>query len=494
MSENLEKQKMDALIYESLMEQITTLHSRLEQVESGTRTIQAAVPAVTPRLKKYDEELARLEALVLHVNERAANMRFDRQFKIGLERTKKRLIRPRKVKPAKAVKRAPTEVELIMSPKADILVICPIYPGGARAYGGSFIEKRALGYKNAGYSVTVVEVNAGTRQLQSHDVNGIPVIRLNPAGLQKLLRQCDVKQIAAHQVEEPIWQALKKHTHQYPTTVWVHGFEARNWENLAFNFTESELKTLRPRLENANITRKRVMNEIFSDDNVHVVFVSKFMRAIAEDFAGTRSKISFVIPNLISEEDFPYVEKAPEDRKKILWVRTFAAKNYSNDISRKFIEDLSQKPFFEDLTISIFGDGKFFEQETESLRRFKNIKIEQRFLSPDELRTEHAKHGVMLVPSRWDSQGLTNGEAMSSGLVTLTNSVAAIPEFADESCAIMARVNDHKGLVDGFEKMIHDPNLFMKLSQRASERSQGQCGHDATLKREISLLKWQLNR
>lgn len=494
MSNNLEKQKLDSLMYESLMDQITSLHTRLEQVENGTRTIQAAVPAVTPRLKKYDEELAQLKDLVHHVNDRAANMRLDRQVKLGLARAKNRVVKSASEKKQPLDKSNFTDVELIMSPEADILIICPIYPGGARAYGGAFIEKRALGYKEAGHKVVVVEVNAGTRKLLSHEVNGVSVIRLNPAGLQKLLRQCNVKQIAAHQVEDPIWQSLKQHTKSIPTTIWVHGFEARKWENLSFNFTDTELETLRPRLENANITRKRVMGEIFSDNNVQVVFVSKFMRAIAEDFAGVRAKTSFVVPNLISSEDFPYREKSPEDRKKILWVRTFAAKNYSNDISRKFIEDLSKKPYFDNLTISIFGDGKFFEQETASLREFKNITIEKRFLSPKELREEHAKHGVMLVPSRWDSQGLTNGEAMSSGLVTLTNSVAAIPEYADESCAIMARVNDHKGLVDGYDKLFNDPNLFLKLSKRASERSQGQCGYDATLKRELSLLQWQLNR
>jgi glycosyltransferase involved in cell wall biosynthesis len=37
------------------------------------------------------------------------------------------------------------------------------------------------------------------------------------------------------------------------------------------------------------------------------------------------------------------------------------------------------------------------------------------------------------VPSRTDTQGVSRDEAMSSGLVPVTNAVAAIPEFVDDT-------------------------------------------------------------
>ena len=50
----------------------------------------------------------------------------------------------------------------------------------------------------------------------------------------------------------------------------------------------------------------------------------------------------------------------------------------------------------------------------------------------------HKKNGIFMVPTRLDSQGVSRDEAMSSGLVPITNNVAAIPEFVDDTCGMLA--------------------------------------------------------
>ena len=174
---------------------------------------------------------------------------------------------------------------------------------------------------------------------------------------------------------------------------------------------------------------------------------------------------------------------------KVLWVRSFAAKNYANDLAQRAILELSNRPIFTQLSFTIRGDGALFEEITRPLKQFDNISIEQQFLSVERLAALHKDHGVMLTPTRWDSQGLTLGEAMSSGLAVVSNSVAAIPEFVDEKTGMLSAAEDYVGLADSIEELALNPTLFQAISAAAAKRAQKQCGYDATLKAELRLLK-----
>jgi len=235
------------------------------------------------------------------------------------------------------------------------------------------------------------------------------------------------------------------------------------------------------------------MSEVFSHPNVTPIFVSEFMREVAETFAQRESDRGLVIHNVINSDDFPFTVKNADLRKSILWIRSFSTHNYANDLSRDFILSLSEHEEFKDINISIFGDGVLFEDIVAPLRNFDNIKIQRGFLSKSEIKEQHASHGVKLVPSRWDSQGLTCGEAMSSGLVPLTSAVAALPEFLDEDVAILAPFDDHQELVSGYLDLLNDPERFLEMSRTASERSQSQCNPNVTTDHELKLFKAALN-
>src|SRR5690606_7139241 len=113
------------------------------------------------------------------------------------------------------------------------------------------------------------------------------------------------------------------------------------------------------------------------------------------------------------------------------------------------ILELSSKPFFSDLEFRIIGDGPLFDETVAPLMNFKNVKLEKRFLTQDEIAALHKEYGLFLTPTRMDTQGVSRDEAMSSGLVPLTNAVAAVPEFVDETCAILAPEEDHLALAAG---------------------------------------------
>ena len=86
----------------------------------------------------------------------------------------------------------------------------------------------------------------------------------------------------------------------------------------------------------------------------------------------------------------------------------------------------------------MIGDGPLFEQTLEPLRGFDNITIKKGFITQQKIAELYKQYGVFLCPSRSDTQGVSRDEAMASGLVPVTNGVAAIPEFVDDSCGILA--------------------------------------------------------
>jgi glycosyltransferase involved in cell wall biosynthesis len=77
---------------------------------------------------------------------------------------------------------------------------------------------------------------------------------------------------------------------------------------------------------------------------------------------------------------------------------------------------------------------------------------------------------------------------MSSGLVPVTNRVAAVPEFVDERCGMLVEAEDYRGLAEAVAKLYHDRGLFLRLSAGASEQVRRQSGPGETIEKELELL------
>lgn len=81
------------------------------------------------------------------------------------------------------------------------------------------------------------------------------------------------------------------------------------------------------------------------------------------------------------------------------------------------------------------------------------------------------------------------GEAMASGLVCITNRVAAIPEFIDERSGILVQPDDPKAYAEAIWRLATQPDRLPALSTEAARRVRAQCRHDQTIKREIELIR-----
>ena len=220
----------------------------------------------------------------------------------------------------------------------------------------------------------------------------------------------------------------------YKRQVWVHGFEAEAWYRRWFNFinTSEDIKAALEKKETYYLKQNAFFHDLMTQEELNVSFVNVskwFQKYVVEPDNGAEFRNSTVIPNLVDEEVFPYREKEDKKRFNILSIRPFASLKYANDQTVGAILELSKRPYFKALSFTICGSGPMFDQTVEPLRQFDNVKLENRFFTQEEIRDLHAEHGIFLSPTRFDSQGVSMCEASSSGLVTISSEVAAVPEF-----------------------------------------------------------------
>lgn len=382
----------------------------------------------------------------------------------------------------------PADVDAIAGAGRQLLVSRG-YPAYDDLYSYAFVHRRVHGYRQSGLAVDVFRLDGSP--LAYEEFEGVDIVRGNVGDLSLMLDSNRYDSILVHSFDEQVWSALESRLSAgVRVIVWVHGAEIQPWYRRDFNYADdAERKRAIQRSDMRIGLWRRVLEEM--PGNLHLVFVSEFLaRQAMQDLGIEIPKGRYsVIHNVVDGDFFTYRQKSVEQRHRILSIRPYTKRTYANDLAVKAIVDLAKEPWFEELNFSLFGDGPLFEETVAPLREgFPNVRIERRFLDRAEIRELHREHGVFLVPSRVDSQGVSRDEAMASGLVPVTNRVSAIPEFVDDDVAFLAPAEDWRGLADGIRALHADPNRFLEMSANAAAHVRRTCGPEFTLQREVDLI------
>lgn len=376
----------------------------------------------------------------------------------------------------------------------DFVVICNSFPGNNKSYGGEFIRSRVEAYLEKGLAGAIVEISRNIRSDQTdhlNDYTDMPVFRLRALRLNAVLRRLAKgrARVLVHSPPPQLQEALQSRIVKDRLVYWYHGAEIRDYRRLYFNFTTAEMAAQKPNLDSMNQWRMKAGRACFADQQISKVFVSNYLKTIAGRDVGIAPENAAIIPNLIDGERFSFQQKSEKDAHRLLLIRSFAKRNYANDIAIDAIRILSDRPGFQDLQFTIRGFGAEFATLTRDLAGLSNVTIEEKYSTPDEMAALHRDHGVFLCPSRFDTQGVTMGEAMASGLVCLTNAVAGIPEFIDETSGILVPDDSPRAFADAIWRIKEDPTLVPPLSAAAGKRVRAQCGFDKTIAKEIDLIR-----
>lgn len=377
--------------------------------------------------------------------------------------------------------------------QSDVLLLTNHYPSYGDLYRNGFVHTRVRAYQERGVKVDVYRLRK-EQPVSWHEFQNVDVTTGSQDALRRMLASGRYRHVLVHFLDPDMWDVLKDFIDQIRVTVWVHGAEIHPWYRRKFNIeTEEQEQKAREQSDARMAFWRGVLNPM--PPKLHLVFVSRtFSEEVMEDLGFRLPEDQYsIIHNPIDTELFQYRPKPPEQRKKILSIRPFASRQYANDQTVAAILELSTRPGFEDLEFRIIGDGPLFEETVAAIRDLPNVTVEQRFLTQPEIAALHRDYGVFLCPTRWDSQGVSRDEAMASGLVPVTNEVAAIPEFVDHTCAMLAPADDATGLVAGIEAMIREPALFARVSGSAADRVHRQRSVRIGVEEEVKLLRDQVS-
>lgn len=370
------------------------------------------------------------------------------------------------------------------------MVLTKQYPSYDDLYKYGFLHSRIKTYKEKGVLIDVFRLS-NTQRYECREFENIDVITASNEVLEETLASGQYDHILVHFLDKNMWSVLEKFVDKVKITVWIHGAEIQVWQRREFEFerySEMEIE----RQKKLSDQRVKFWTEIFNANykNMHFVFVSEYFKneSLGDLKITLESSRYTIIHNPIDTSKFNYLPKMPNDRKKILSIRPFSSRKYANDLSVKAILELSKREFFEELDFFIAGDGVLFDELTNELKSFKNVTLHRGFLTQKEISNLHKQYGIFLNPTRLDSQGVSRDEAMASGLVPITNNVAAIPEFVDSECGILVEPENAKLLADAIEFLYKNPDEFMRLSRNAANRVRMQCDKDLIISKELDII------
>lgn len=370
-----------------------------------------------------------------------------------------------------------------------LVIISDEYPGPDLVYGDVFVHARAKQYAKSA-QVLVIGYKPNLISEKRYQYESIPVI-ITPSLLvfESELIRYNPDVVVVHFMNHTYMNlllSLKK-----PLLIFIHGYEATSWVRRLMNYkTLGDLPYLFKYVKNNRrqlTAMKHFIEKANTYDNIRFVFVSQWIKNAAESDLDVSISRSYVIPNGIDTTQFKYQEKTEEDRLKILLIRSFIARNYSNDLSVEAIIELSKKSFFKELHFTIYGEGYLFKPLINKVKHFTNVVVHNRFVENSIIPSIHRNHGIFLCPSRLDTQGVSMCEAMASGLVPITSPVGGIPEYATDQVSSF-HVRTGKLIAEKIEYLYENPDVFLGMSKNARLEIVNKCNLSTTVDREVELI------
>ena len=371
----------------------------------------------------------------------------------------------------------------------NILLLTNHYPSYDDLYRNGFVHSRVKSYKEQGVGVDIFRLRKN-EPVSWHEFENIDVTTGSQEALRRMLSSGSYHHVLVHFLDPDMWEVLSEYIDSIKVTVWIHGAEVQPWWRREYNYdTEEQLAIAKLESDKRLSFWQDLLKDIHG--NLNLVFVSKYFAEEVMEDVGFRVPDDryLIIHNPIDTNIFTYIPKQPEQRKKILSIRPYASAKYANDLTVKAILELSKREWFDELEFLIIGDGKLFDEILAPLKDFKNVTIERGFLSQAEIAKLHKEYGIFMCPTRMDAQGVSRDEAMSSGLVPVTNAVTAIPEFVDPSCGILAPGEDAIAMADGIAYVYENEEIYCSMSSEAAKRIRIQTASCKIIAAEIELVQ-----
>ena len=385
--------------------------------------------------------------------------------------------------------------ELLSNFTGDTLVLAPGYPSTDNMYSHAFIHTRVKLYRDHGIkNIDVAIVNdENINQSSTYRLDGITVNNISYSNARILLQQKKYKRILVHFFGQKYAQILDaSDTSATQIFIYTHGGDVlyKDHASLAHEYFRGPLLDTEPLLREFS-SRDLLLKRYNSYSNVHWIFATEWCKNRAEELLGATFSRSHVISNPILSDVFSYQTRAADDRKKICIVRPFnKLSSYSIDISVRTILELSKRPFFSDIEFSVYGTGETHDLLVKPILDLPNVTIHNTFLSSSDLAKTYQDHGIVLMPTRYDSQGVSACEAAMTGAVVISSDGnIGLKDCIDPSLGTYCETEDFREYADLIEKLYFDESRFLDISRKMHEFTFSKCSEEQSIEKELTLFE-----
>lgn len=375
--------------------------------------------------------------------------------------------------------------------QGDYLVITPMYPTIENKYSATFVYSKVKEYLLQGLKIDVAVCSADfSSPLYKYSIDGQNITKMSYNDLRNVIQSNKYKKILLHFIDAEFARVLDAcNLEETEIYIYCHGADVDLYNPNIFskyfvadhNFTENEIKYRKER---------QVVLKKYNDlPNVKWIFNTKWNLENARKVNDLKFKNKEIIPCVIDQETFKYTKRNPELRKKILILKRMDdIRQYAVDIAVRTILELSKRPFFAELEFLITGDGDSFDRLVSPVKKFDNVKIIRGFYNHQEMNELYHQYGILLVPSRYDTQGVIAGEAAMTGMVLVASKNTGMSSMLREDIGTFFDTTEYEQAADIIEYLYNNPKVFVQKSEEFRKTIEQTASKDM-IKKEIKLLK-----
>ncbi len=317
--------------------------------------------------------------------------------------------------------------------KMNIAIITSRYPSASQPYNHMFVHTRAR-YLQKSDSVTVF---VPSNKNENYVYDGVNVVKASNEKILELVSDASLLYLHLLNIYPfskesglPIYKYIIKNN--IPYAIYLHGSEVQKYGQYGFDFDFSVKQIAKFFFKDFFVIphMRSFFNRTKSRKNSLALFPSIWMKSTAEKNLNVKFDKSLIIPNGIDTEFFDLKPELSGNPRKMVSIRSFSSKVYNIE---QTIELMSLLP--DDYTLDIYGEGKLllsYEKLIVKMNLEKRVKIIPKFLDRANMKETFRSYDLFISTTRFDSQGVTMLEAVSSGLLLATINNSSREEFIED--------------------------------------------------------------
>lgn len=372
----------------------------------------------------------------------------------------------------------------------DVLVITPMYPSIERPYSATFVYSKVKKYLEYGIDADVAVVSTNEKKLYNYYFDDKLINKVSFDELRNIVQKHHYKKILVHFLDYEIGNALLAcDLDNTDVLIYCHGADVDLWnQEINGHYFENEY-VFTPHENRVRERRLNTIKKFESLPNAIWIFNTKWNLKNTQQVTGLKFDNHKIIPCIINEDLFPYKQRGENDRTKILVLKKMDnVRQYAVDLAVNIIKKLSKKPYFDKLSFTVAGAGDFQKELTNPLHKYSNVNIIKGFFQNDKMHEVYSEHGILLAPSRYDTQGVTACEAAMSGLVVVGSKNTGLSDMLPEELGTFFDNNNIDEAVDIIDQ-IYNKKLKMSALSKNFHDAICKTASAKNIEEEINLLK-----